>query len=66
MQQSKNAPQERGAEAELLSLLGEERLKKIGEQFAEIVRQHDLQKLPDVCRKLFSYMSDVIDNWNCV
>lgn len=53
-------------EAELLDLLGEERLKCIGEEIAEIVRQHGLQKSPDICRKLFSYLSDVIEGWNCV
>ena len=53
-------------EKELLNLLGEERLKCIGEQIAEIVRQHDLQRSPEICRKLFSYLSDVIDGWNCV
>lgn len=53
-------------EQELISLLGEENLKNIGEQMAEIVRQHSLHKSPDICRKLFSYLSDVIDRWNCV
>lgn len=53
-------------EKELLDLLGEEQLKCIGEQIAEIVRQHDLQNSPGTCRKLFSYLSDVIDGWNCV
>lgn len=53
-------------EAWLLSVLGEDELKEIGEQMAEIVRQHDLQKSPIVCRKLFSYLSDVIDGWNSV
>lgn len=53
-------------EQELVELLGEDILKDIGEQLAEIVRQHGLQQSPDVCRKLFSYFSDVIDGWNCV
>lgn len=53
-------------EQELISLLGEEKLKSIGEQIAEIVRQHGLHKSPDICRKLFSYLADVIDRWNCV
>ena len=66
MENKNPAPQEQGAEAELLILLGEEKLKNIGEQIAEIVRQHGLQKSPDVCRKLFSYLSDVIEGWNCV
>lgn len=53
-------------EEELALLLGEDRLKSIGEQVAEIVRQHGLHKSPDVCRKLFLYLSNVIDGWNCV
>lgn len=53
-------------EMTLLLVLGEKRLKEIGEQIAEIVRQHDLQKSPDLCRLLFSYVSNVIDGWNCV
>lgn len=53
-------------EAWLLSVLGDGKLKKIGEQMAEIVRQHDLQKSPIVCRRLFSYLSDVIEGWNSV
>lgn len=53
-------------EQELINLLGEENLKCIGEQIAEIVRQHGLHKSPTICRKLLSYMADVIDRWNCV
>lgn len=53
-------------ERELVKLLGESELKDIGEQLAEVVRQHGLQKSPDVCRKLFRYMADVVDGWNCV
>ena len=53
-------------EVELISILGADELKSIGEQIAEIVRQHGLQKSPDTCRKLFTYLSDVIDGWNCV
>lgn len=53
-------------EQELIDLLGEDRLKEIGEQIAEIVRQHDLQRSPEVCKKLFSYLSSVIVGWNSV
>lgn len=56
----------RSTESELLSILGEDELKSIGEQIAEIVRQHGLQRSPDTCRKLFSYLSDVINGWNSV
>lgn len=51
-------------EYELVTLLGEGQLKNIGEQIAEIVRQHNLQKSPDVCRMLFTYIISVIDGWN--
>lgn len=53
-------------ECELMTLLGESQLKNIGEQIAEIVRQHNLQKAPDVCRMLFTYIISVIDGWNSV
>lgn len=53
-------------EEDLIALLGADKLKDIGEQIAEIVRQHDLQKSPDVCRKLFDYFKEVIKGWNCV
>ena len=53
-------------EQELVEKVGEATLKRIGEQIAEIVRQHGLQKSPDVCKKLFDYLSEVIDGWNCV
>lgn len=53
-------------EKELIALLGEAELKEIGEQLAEIVRQHNLQKSPDICGKLFHYLSNVIVGWNSV
>lgn len=54
---------DRALERELVALLGEDELKSIGEQIADVVRTHDLQQSPDVCRKLFRHMSDVIDGW---
>ena len=56
----------REIQVELISILGADELKSIGEQIAEIVRQHGLQKSPDTCRRLFNYLSDVIDGWNRV
>lgn len=53
-------------EKQLCKEIGEDALKEIGEEIAEVIRQHDLQLRPDVCRKLFNYLSDVIDGWNCV
>ena len=54
---------DKALERELVVLLGEDELKSIGEQIADVVRTHDLQQSPDVCRKLFRHMSDVIDGW---
>ena len=53
-------------EKELSQFLGQEELKNIGEQIADIIQQHNLQKSPDVCRQLFTYLSNVIDGWNSV
>ena len=53
-------------EKELLQQLGADNLKNIGVEIAEIIRKYDLQNSPDVCRKLFCYLSDVIDGWNTV
>lgn len=53
-------------ELELVSELGTERLKEIGEDIAEIIRQNKLQHKPTLCKKLFAYVSCVIDGWNCV
>ena len=50
----------------LLESVGAEKLKIIGEQIVEIVREHELHKSPDVCRMLFCYLSSVIEVWNCV
>ena len=51
-------------ENELLKILGDENLKHIGESIAGIIREYNLQNSPDICRKLFSYMSEIVDGWN--
>lgn len=51
-------------EQHLLSILGEENLKEIGEQLAEIVVRHGLQQSPELCEDLFLYFSSVIFGWN--
>lgn len=53
-------------EQELTAILGADELKNVGEAIAEILRAHNLHRSPDVCRKLFSYLSDVIDGWNFI
>ncbi len=51
-------------EKELLQQLGADNVKNIGEEIAEIIRKYNLQNSPNVCRKLFCYLSKVIDGWN--
>lgn len=53
-------------EAELIDILGEDKLASIGESIVEIVRQNDLHKSPCICKKLFRYLSNVIVGWNSV
>lgn len=57
---------EKEYEAKLTAEMSEEAIKAVGEDIAEVVRVHKLVKRPDVCRALFSYMSDVVDGWNSV
>lgn len=42
----------------------EDDLKEIGEEIAEIVRQHGLQFSPEKCSELFTYMIGVVEDWN--
>lgn len=48
----------------VLPSFSDDELKEIGEEIAEIVRQHGLQHSPEKCRELFNHMADVIDGWN--
>ncbi len=45
----------------LIHLIGEEELKDIRDEIARIIRQHDLEYSPTVCRQLLSYLSTTID-----
>lgn len=53
-------------EGDLMAALTPDGLKKIGEDIAEVIRRHKLQHSPELCRKLLSYLADVIDGWNSV
>lgn len=50
----------------ILPSFDNDELKEIGEELAEVIRIHGLQNSPQKCRELFSYMSDVVDGWNCI
>ncbi len=53
-------------EAELIAILGEDKLKSMGECIVDILRQNGLHQSPCVCKKLFHYLSNVIVGWNSV
>lgn len=49
----------------LIDLLGEENLKNICQDMAEVIRRHELHQSPSTCEILFRYMSSVVEGWNC-
>ena len=49
---------------EIESELGEEEAKRIIEDIAQLLAQHELTRNPALCDKLFSYMSAVVSGWN--
>lgn len=51
---------------ELDRLLGEDKFKSLGEELALVIAKHGLSKRPDICDKVFAYMSLVIRGWNSV
>ena len=51
---------------ELDERLGTEEFKGLGQDLAMVIAQHRLTKEPEICEKVFRYMSFVIRNWNSV
>lgn len=51
---------------ELDKLLGAEVFKELGQDLAMVIAQHGLTKEPEICEKVFRYMSFVIRGWNSV
>ena len=49
---------------ELDNLLGPEKFKALGQDLAMVVAQHELTRKPEICEKVFRYMSFVIRGWN--
>ena len=52
--------------SELDRLLGADKFKSLGEDLALVIAKHGLSKSPDVCEKVFAYMSFVSRGWNSV
>lgn len=53
-------------ERELAVEFGDDKFKEICQDIAEVIRQNKLQHKPDLCRKIFTYLSFVVEGWNCV
>lgn len=50
--------------AEIETDLGAERTKLIVEGLALVIAQNGLTRSPELCRKIFRYMSEVVTGWN--
>jgi hypothetical protein len=51
---------------ELDRILGSDEFKAIGEDLALVIAKHKLTREPEICEKVFRYMSFVIFGWNSV
>lgn len=49
---------------ELDTALGPEKAKEVLQDLAMVIGKHDLVKEPEICEKLFCYMSFVAWDWN--
>lgn len=50
--------------AEIETDLGAERTKLIVEGLALVIAQNGLTRSPELCEKIFRYMSEVVTGWN--
>ena len=48
---------------ELDKLLGPDEFKDLGEELALVIAKHGLTRKPEICEKVFRYMSFVIFGW---
>ena len=51
---------------ELDMILGSDKFKALGEDLAFVIAKHNLTREPEICEKVFHYMSFVIFGWNSV
>lgn len=49
---------------ELDKVLGPDEFKALGEDLAFVIAQHKLTREPEICEKVFRYMSFVVYGWN--
>lgn len=51
---------------ELDKILGADEFKALGEDLALVIAKHKLTREPELCEKVFRYMSFVIFGWSSV
>ena len=65
MVEDKKSAEQSALENELGSLLGLEEFKALGEDLALVIAMHSLTRCPEICEKIFRYMTFVVLGWNC-
>ena len=63
VEQEKSAEQSTLAK-ELDQALGQEKFKALGQDIALVIAEHKLTNKPEICDKVFRYMSFVVFGWN--
>lgn len=64
MQLNKMSAEQAALGDELDGLLGPEEFKALGQELALVIARHKLTRSPEICEKVFRYMSFVITGWN--
>jgi hypothetical protein len=64
MEKNKKSAEQAALGDELDSILGPEEFKALGQDLALVIANHKLTREPEICKKVFRYMSFVIFGWN--
>lgn len=64
MEEKKKSAEQTALGDELDRILGPEEFKALGQDLALVIAKHNLTRKPEVCEKVFHYMSFVIFGWN--
>ncbi len=66
MDEKKKSAEQTALGDELDRILGPKEFKVLGQDLALVIAEHQLTRKPEVCEKVFRYMSFVIFGWNSV
>ena len=64
MDEKKKSAEQTALGDELDRILGPEEFKALGQDLALVIAKHKLTKEPEICKKVFRYMSFAIFGWN--